>query len=380
MNGFTRLKKWIFIAFVFVIGAVFLIECGGGGGGDSDGSNAPPQNIPNITFEKESGSAGSIVKVFGIDIESCPVSNSEIKIGGEIAPALLNDKGELLMMLPLYYDEGTKWPAPPIGAQNVEIYCDDKLLTTLPEAMTITELNPAPGTTELLIADYSQIVSDFKYITSMMAPIPGLQQQLFDALLSAMQAFLDGNSANSLPTMINEIKQDDPEFLALLDAIHAASGAYENIDSFKKLMTGLKSDVSAAASMVSNNEPVSLSSYEITSPVTQFTHARTTMSATNSAIKHVALPDESLALQMQLYSTFSLFADQVISDTKTTFANIFGALSIFFKKIPAKKTIDIILHILDYSFKHLLLSILPATLEPIELELPKTELENSQME
>jgi len=379
MSYFIRFTKSIFVLFVIAVGSICIISSGGGGGGESDNGNDSTVNVPKVTLEKESGTAGSIVKVSGIDIETCPLGSSEIRVGNEIAPALLNDKGETVIMLPLYYDEETKWPNPPTGPQNVKIYCNDKLLATLPDAMTITDLHPAPGTTALLIADYSELISDFEEIVAVVTPVVGLQQQLFDALIFAMQELVDGNSGNSLSTMINEVRQEDPDFLALIDAIHAASGAYQNIHSFKKLMTDLKNDLNATASIFFDKEAKALTRYETTSQIIPFTSAGATMSANNSVDKRIALPDESLAAQMQLYSTLDLFADQVISDTKTTFGLIFGALGIALNKIPAKKTVDVILHILDYSFKHLLVSILPATLEPISLSLPKSELENSEV-
>jgi len=327
------------------------------------GESAAPREV---TLEASSGPAASMLEVYGLDLASCPLRTSEIRVGGETAPAVVGASGEVVMRLPLFYDEAMKWAAPPSEPQDVEVFCNGRLWTMLPEALTVTELPPAPGTTQTIVADYAQISADYRRMLDVLVPEPGVQQQLFAAFFSALDEALTGTDPSSLPVLLGDLSRDDPEGLALMDAVHAASGVDQDVAAFKDFIEEMSAQAVASAGAAPAGTP-----------------AGPAVSAPKAAEYDFPIPiiksDIELAKAMQSYVVLDDFSQQVIKQTSEKFSTGMGLLSVALRKVPASKAVSIFLLLADYVMNKLVVSALPANLDLIDLAIPQTKLQNSEV-
>jgi hypothetical protein len=328
---------------------------------NGDGGSSPPPP-GEITLDHSTAPAASMVKVDGLEFDACPLRTSEIRIAGQTAPAVLNARHEALMRLPLFYDEGTKWAAPPAGPQDVEIFCNGSLWATLPRAITITELPPAPGTTESMVAEYQQIVADYKALTEALAPTPGIHQQLFTAIFAGLEDVVAGAGPDSLLVRVAELEQTEPHVLALIDAMYAVDDADEAVSALRAHMQ----DMSTSAALLLGRPP-SLS------PGTETVQK----DGIFDGVGTIALADTELASALSIYDDLSSFSRDFIGQTAETFGTVSGIITIVVKSKLAA-TISATLSLLDYVLNKLVVSSLPAKLDSIDLKLDKTKLDNSE--
>jgi hypothetical protein len=301
-----------------------------------------------------------MLKVDGLDVDACPLRTSEIRVAGETAPAVLNARHEVLMRLPLFYDEETKWSAPPSGPQDVEIFCNGSPWVTLPAAITITDLPRAPGTTAAIVANYAQIVSDYERLLDALVPEPGVQQQLVRAIFAALEELLNGTDANSLSELLDDLRQNHPDTLALLDAVHAVGSADENTAAFKERMQGLSADAVASEAALTPASPLA-------SPKAA------------SDDDFIPYTDEKLAKHMQTYVVIKNFSETLIRQTNEQFGSLHEFASDFGIETRAANIVNVSLFVLDYIMNKLVVSVFPATLKSIELTILQTELQNSEV-
>ncbi len=298
-----------------------------------------------VTLDPTTAPAASMVKVDGLELDACPLRSSEIRVAGQTAPTVLNARHEALMRLPPFYDEDTKWAAPPPGPQDVEIFCNGNLWLTLPATITITELPPAPGTTEAIVENYAQIASDYKALVEQLFPDPGPEQQLFRAIFAAVEELLDG--ANSLSGLLDDLGQNHPDALGLLDAVYAIGGADESTAAFKDLIH----EMSTRAA--SSTEP-------------------------KIEIDPIAYTDVKLAERMQAYMVLKGASEDVLRQTREQFGTLVELAGDLGLESRAADRINIVLFVLDYIMNTLVVSVFPANLDSINLTILQTELQNSE--
>ncbi|MFW2386755.1 MAG: hypothetical protein ACN4G0_00340 [Polyangiales bacterium] len=328
---------------------VAIVACG-------SSTSSPPREV---TLSRSTAPAASIVQVDGLDLDACPLRTSEIRVAGQSAPAVLNARHEALMRLPLFYDEQTNWAAPPEGPQDVDIFCNGTLWLTLPAAITITELPPAPGTTEALLADYQQIVSDYRALTEALAPTPGIQQQLFTATFAALEPIVTGADPNGLPAQIDELKRTDPDTLALMDAAYAISDVDQVIAAFKGQLQGLSTKVAASGPVTpASTTPKRVGVYELPFPI--------------------SMDDANLDEMMSAHHAIDAFGKDFLAQTAESFGNFEGVLSIVIKSKLAAG-INTSLSLLDYILNKLVVSAIPSSFDEIDLQLATTLLANSEV-
>lgn len=344
------------VGLMWVLASIGITACG---------STEP--TVPEVTLEASSGPAGSVLTVYGLDVDACPLRTSEIKVGGETAPAVLDGKGEVLMRLPLFYDEDLKWAAPPSGPQDVEIYCKGTLLTTLLAAITVTELQPAPGTTAAIVANYAQILSDYERLASVLAPEPGIQQQIFSASLGTLDVLLRGSEPESLPVLFESLAEEGPEILAIMDAVYAAGHLDEAVAAFRSLLEEMSAH--AVASEVGAPSGSALA----TAP----------LSASKAAIHDwsdvIPLSDLSLAKGMQAYVVLDSFSKDFVEQTAGGFSYWMDWLELFGVKSRVASVVGATLFFADFIMNKLVVSALPAKLKEIDLTILQTELQNSEV-
>ena len=347
-------------AFVALLAlTVALAACSSSGG---DGDRSPPPPAGEITLDPNTAPAASMVKVEGLELDACPLRTSEIRIAGETAPTVLNARHEALMRLPLFYDEGTKWAAPPTGPQDVEIFCNGDLWATLPAAITITELAPAAGTTEALVTDYQQIAADYQALVNHLFPTPSIEQQLFTAIFAAVDELLNGSNAESLSTVVDELKQTDPEVLAVMDAVTAVGSADEAVTAQRELLAEMRAHAeSSPAPSLNRSALVVPKAY-----VPEIPGAR-------------LKSDVDLASEMQTYVVLKSFGEEVVGQTREDFSSGEGVLSAISEKFGRAAKVSVYLFIIDYVLNKLVVSVFPANLDEIQLELAETKLQSSEV-
>ncbi len=339
--------------FVLVFAVVILTACSAG----SDGGSTPP--LDDVVLDRTTAPAGSTVKVDGLALDDCPLRTSEIRVGGQTAPTVLNERHEPLMRLPLFYDEETKWAAPPTGPQDVEIFCNGTLWRTLPAAITVTELPPAPGATEAMVSNYQEIVADYKALTEALAPEPGIMQQLFTATFAALEDLVAGDDPNSLPAQLDTLKRTEPDVLALMDAVYAVDGIDDAVAAFRDHLRGLTAEVSALGSVApAATAPKRVGVFVFPVPIT--------------------MADTKLAQLMRAHHGVEAFSQQFVAPTAESFGNFEGLLSIVIKSKLAS-TINTVLGMLDYILNKLVVSAMPSTITKIELDLATTQLGNDEV-
>jgi hypothetical protein len=357
-----------------------LSGCGDGSDGNRGADNIsppPPPPLSDVVLEETAGVVGSTVPLSGLDIDSCPLVTAQFKVGGEEAAAVLGPTGNVHVWLPLFYDEAAQWPAPPSEPQDVEIYCDGSLFAHLPRSVTLTELTPAPGTTEALITDWKEIVSEYQGIFAVLIPEPGPQQQLLYALFGAVKSFFDDDNPDSLPAMLQTLKLDDPQQLALLDALYAAWGVNEKAATFRRQLEDMRAQavVSSASAIAAPKtrgyariqeeqvpQPAAASSafiYEIT--------------------EAFSVTDVTLSEQMQAENSLRKFGKDVIHSTSEEFGGPASVVSAISRKFKLAEAIDQTLSSLDFILNKIVVSLLPARMDLIKLEVAITELQNSEV-
>jgi len=326
-------------------GSLALVVLGIAACGGSTSSGPPPGEV---TLDPTTAPAAAMVKVDGLELDACPLRTSEIRVAGQTAPTVLNARHEALMRLPLFYDEGTKWAAPPTGPQDVEIFCNGKLWVTLREGITVTELPPAPGTTEAIVANYTQVASDYKALVEQLFPDPGPEQQLFRAIFAAVEELLNGTNANTLSGLLDDLGQNHPDALALLDAVHAIGGAHESTAAFKDLIHEMSTRAASSAEPKISVDPI---------PYT----------------------DVKLAERMQAYVVLKGLSEDVLRQTREQFGTLHELAGDLGLELPAADRVNITLFVLDYIMNTLVVSVFPANLDSINLTILQTELQNSEV-
>ncbi len=292
-----------------------------------------------------------MVKVDGLELDACPLRTSEIRVGGQTAPTVLNARHEALMRLPLFYDEGTQWAAPPAGPQDVEIFCNGSLWATLPAAITITELPPAPGTTESMVAEYQQIVADYKALTEALAPTPGILRQLFTATFAALEEVVEGDDPSSLLAQLEQLKATEPDVLALMDAVYAVDGTDKVVAAYRDHIQTMSTEVAAPT------------------PVTPATTSRSIEPKGGLVFElpfPISVSDADLAQLMRAHDGVEAFAKDFIAPTAESFGTFEGLLSLVVKSKLAA-TINAVLSMLDYILNKLVVSAMPSSLDAIDL-------------
>jgi hypothetical protein len=338
-----------------------LIACGG----EAKGTEPPPPG--EVTFDPAVAPAASMVKVDGLELDACPLRTSEIRVGGQVAPTVLNARHEALMRLPLFYDEQAKWPAPPDGPQDVELFCNGTLWQTLPAAITITELASAPGTTEALVADYQQVIAEYKALTEALAPDPSVLRQLFTATFAAVEELVAGDDPNSLLAQLEALEQTEPDVLALMDAVYAENGVDEAVAAFRARIQELSAEVAPPVPAIpwtpADAPPQSVTPkrpqvFELPFPI--------------------SVPDDSLAQLMRTHDGIHAFANDFIAPTAESFGTFEGLLSLVVKSKLAS-TINAVLSLLDFTLNKVVVSAMPSSLDAIELQQVPPLLENSEV-
>jgi hypothetical protein len=266
------------------------------------------------------------------------------------------------MRLPLFYDEQSDWAVPPDGPQDVEVFCNGDPWVTLPGAITVVALPPAPGTTSTIIQHYRGIAADFKALTEAMAPLPGAQQQVFTSLFAGIDEIFTTSSPIGLPGMLAELEATDPGTLALLDAIFAVGGADEAVAAQRALLQ----EIVASGPVFEGQVPAA--------------HVSTAAAPKDAIFDYdspIALSDTELASALSHHDTFKSFSQDFIGKTTEEFGLASGLFTIVIKSKLAQG-ISTTLTLLDYVMNKVIVSALPAKLDRIELTLVKTKLANSE--
>jgi len=346
-----------------------LAACSSGNG---DGGTSPPPP-GEVSLDPTTAPAGSMVKVDGLELDACPLHISEIRVGGHTAPTVLNARHEALMRLPLFYDEDRKWAAPPAGPQDVEIFCNGDLWLTLPAAIRVTELPPAPGTTEAMVADYRRVIADYKALTEALAPEPGILRQFFAATFAALEELVAGDDPNSLLAQLETLEQTEPDVLALMDAVYAAVDVDEAVAAYRDYIEDLNLEAAEFAL-----ESIRAPSAEQSQPPSALPQTSLKRGVVFELPFPIEISDANLALLMRSHHGIAAFSKDFIEPTAESFGTFEGIFSIFIKSKLAS-TINAVLSLLDFTLNKVVVSAMPSALDEIDLQQVPPFLANSEV-
>jgi len=379
----SRLTRWVALLSLFAM-MLSLTSCGGGGGSSSNTSSS------NISLSVSSGTAATPIEITGIDTTTYPVDELTAEIGGEEAPVFIGEDGKIYVVIPLFLDGSGDLNAPG-DLVDLIVYSDDDEIYSLDDAINITPLPSAPGSTlkaELALQVISTALTELLPILSEGA---GEQEQYLYATLTALDELINGVGEYSLDTVIDQL-EGNPEALNILDSILYSSGV---LDYFEQLAEFFQTEVSLVQKLdnkanriakivesptlkdmafLADGEPVALLADINATTYTPSSTPGTTMPL-------VELEDLDLAEMIQYHNHLKSFTQEVIDGTSVDFtlamAAIIAAFSSSGSGIPiatALATAAAIpatcMTIASFAINKVMLGYLPAKVDVIDVDVP----------
>ena len=346
---------------------ILLAGCGGGHGGadHSDNTTRPPE----LNLSQTRGAPGSIVIIQGYDGSQCAFDQLAVSVAGEAVMVMGQEQQQPAFAIPLFYDSTTQWANPPTTPVDIRLDCNGSELKTFSAAFTVAPLPRAPGTTRQLVTDFSSQVSTLQEIVGKLDLPVSLQTQHLYAYLHAMADVLEDQSSDSVSTLLQALADEHPDTLALMDAVNAASGQAEKIDQFYRLLQAFN----GALDNINADMPVTtqqLSPAGSLPYVPQWQGIQSTKSSQPS-VNYLPIYDRHLAFMMQLYHMLNLFQREVVSNVASGFANIATGVGVV-AGVPQVAMVNAMLGTYDLIMKKLVLSLMPARLDRIDLRISPT--------
>lgn len=307
---------------------------------------AAPGGSGGISFAPAAGPPGTVVKIRGFDSTVLETARLAITIGGHWAPAVVGETGEILTSIPLFLD-ANGGSVPPSEPVDLRVAQGEKVLFEVGEAITVTALSPAPGTTAELANQLVAIHSTLESISTLLAASPSAQSQYLTGHLAALDSLLTGAGPSSLPSSLQALEADSTR-LAVLDAVFAHTGILEGTRSTAALLADLLAQLQGA------------------------------MGGGGRALIDLDVSDSTLAWQMQLYVILQDFGEQVIGQSAQQWseyvATVTGLIGIAYS-IPYVQVTSLVVHYLNFFINKIALGLFPADLHMIDLTLAQGVIE-----
>ncbi len=301
------------------------------------------------------GTPGTPIKVLGLDTNTVEVGLLAVYIGGEAAPFLFDRNGDMHTCIPMFLGEDD-WPVPPKASVDFVIKEGNRVLVKLPEAVHVEELKEAPGTMFSIVDKLNDIKYALEDIMYEFVDDPGVQEQYFFAAIEAIDYMVDGDGTYCLPTVLEELENFHPTTLALLDAISASVGLLERTEELSDWMERAKGDLSYIGAVGPRSITPESSEWNVS--------------------------DNSLAMQMQFYVVVKMFGEEVIANTASTFAETAGLAAGLIgigRGIPQAAITQVILNYIDFVVNKIIVGLLPARIEMLNLELAEEVIHPGEM-
>jgi hypothetical protein len=288
-----------------------------------------------------------------------------IDIGGETTVALLGDDGRPTFPVPVYFDARQQWSNPPQGPVEVILYCDGTPIGTIGDGFTVTPLPRATGTAGRVVGDFRDQVTELRAIADRLAQGPSLQAQYLYAYLAAMEELLGGSSAGSVGALLQQLGADHPETIELLEAVYASAELDTKIQEFGDLIA----EFSAVLGAIDGVAPPGRAA----APSAQRPAARRTLqnASPQTSITYITVGDTHLAFMLQFYHMLNLFHREVVSNVASGFALAANAVGVV-ADVPQVTIVNAMLLTYDLLMKKVVLSLMPAQLDRMELQVSPT--------
>ncbi|HEU5208114.1 MAG TPA: hypothetical protein VFU06_01780 [Longimicrobiales bacterium] len=213
-------------------------------GGDPAGPTPNPQHpdpTPGLTLSVSSAPPGTVIALTGVPASASPETHW-IEVAGERAPLIL-EQGEAAFVVPAFLDEATMWPAPPTGAQDVALMSASGTQALAAAALTVRPLEPADGTTALVVHAVGIIGPTLAAAANAMPAGTGEPRRFLQAIGGGLDS-LAASPDVALQSALAEL-QSQPEQLRLLDALLASSGNADRILRFSTTLLRVVNGLSA---------------------------------------------------------------------------------------------------------------------------------------
>lgn len=354
---------------LLIVAALLLAgACGSDNVTGPDPSVEP--EIPGIALTPAEGPPGTIVVVESPVLAGADVSTLGATIGGYPAPIRVLASGDVQAVIPILA-AGERGNAPPDEPISVELLDGDETIARSELAFTVTVLPKAPGAADSLREDLTLISGRL----SELAKELDLKGSAFfgyaEAILGGLEALLVGDPEESLAAQLERLATEDPETLALVEGVLAASGA---VDATRKLAEALAS-ISVAVDLA-GAETAAIQPLTSLDGSTPWAASRTLEHSASSL--DVDISDVRLASKMQFYVVAKLLGETVVGETAESYAAsvglISGALGMGVS-IPAASIIGAILGVANFAVNKVFLGVFPAELSRFDLVLEENHLE-----
>ncbi len=336
------IKRYHSIAIVTVVlvGAMCLFQCS---------SPTQTDSAVSLTVTPSSGVPGAALKVSGLTGLDATTDTLTATIGGQIAPVIVNDSGQVFVSIPLFLDDSGLVTVP---AEKLDLVIAEKR-TTIGEvkgAITVEALPTPTRTLEDLSSALTVIANTLDSTLASFSPGPGVQDQYVTAIIAALDSLINSSNPASLGSSIAGVNADSS--LAYLTAILDANGVIEGFMDMASQLQAISVPATTTTYVTANN-----SLYRSASPT----------------VIPTTLTDQDLARRMQFYVIAKMFGETVISNTGQTFAEtvgtVAGVLGIAGVDVPYVAIVSAVLTLIDVVVNKIVVGALPATIDSMSVTL-----------
>lgn len=328
--------------------AVLPVVLAATGCGNDAAPTDPAPVVRTLTVSPDRATPGAPIRLEGIAPSALGDAELTLVIGGQPALLRLEDEG-LLAGVPLFFDADVDAPAPPAVPVDIELMADGVLIGEARAALSVDALPDAPGTAEALALDLSAIAADLRVVWSTLPPGPTAADGQITGWFGALEDIFTGTHEFALPALMSQLSSEDPDALALVEGVLAASGLAEQTHLLAEFGSALRTYAEELAARRASRVVDG--------------HARRAVDV---------IPDWDLAARMQLYVMMRDFGEQVVSETGQTWGNtvgiVSGAVGIG-TTVPLVGQISAVFSVVSFAINKVALAYLPATITSFEIEL-----------
>ncbi len=295
-----------------------------------------------VTVAPVSGPPLTSVTVVGLDTTNVDLSKNYAYFNGSLAPLFVSDSGLIKVTIPAIVDSVTKWIDTTITSMSLVIVNAETgdTIAAGDDIFTLEALLPAPGSVTQMLTDWGTITTSLQTISQMFGGVPGAQEQISSALLSALDSLVNSSDSLSLKSITARLTAGNPQELALLDALFGSSGIVEQSQKYAVMFQAMADSAAILTGATQNRR----------------------------AVSPMVLTDQYLAFSMQFYVIVREFGRTVITPTAQRYAVVTGALGVI-GNIPLATIITTSLTIIDFVVNKFVISLIPAKIDSLRIEL-----------
>ncbi len=333
----SRLLKSQIVQMTAVFVAILLLQCS---------SPTTPKKIGelgSLIVNPSSGIPGAMLSVSGLTDLNPDTETLSATIGGKTAPIIVGDSGEVLVSIPLFFDD-SGFVTVPAEALDLVIIENGVILGEAKKTITVEALPKPTHSLEDITSSLETISAVFDTIISSFNFVPGVEEQYMVAFMTALDSLINSSDSLSLTSTVEGVNADSS--LAFVTAILDANGVIEGLMNMAEQLQVISSST-VINSLNDKNTLLNLSS--------------------SPAVIPTLLTDQDLARRMQFYVIVKMFGATVISQTGQTYAEtvglLAGVLGIGGVATPYVTTVGAVLTLIDVVVNKIVVGALPAKID-----------------